>query len=60
LRSDNRDETLEAVAEDRQQRSFPVSGAQHIGRARVAGAVIVRIGKPERATDDDGERDRPD
>jgi hypothetical protein len=42
------------------QRRGLVAGAQHVGRARVARAVLVRVGKAERLADDDGERDRAD
>ena len=37
-----------------------VAGAQDVGRARVARAVLVRIRQTERTRHDDGERDRAD
>jgi hypothetical protein len=51
--------SLAAVADDGEQRGRLVTGAQHVGGAGVAGAVLVRIGKLECAAHDHGKGNRP-
>ena len=58
-RRGNRKPSLAAVADEREQRGRLVAGAQHVGGAGVAGAVLVRIGQAERVAHDDGKRNRP-
>ena len=43
IRDHHRGKPLDAVADERQQRGCLVAGAQHIGRARVARAIAVRV-----------------
>jgi hypothetical protein len=59
LREEHRQPAFGAVADERKYRRFPVSGAQHVGRAGIARAVAVRVGKAERPARYDRERDRP-
>jgi len=60
LREKHREPALREIAEQRQRGRRLVAGAQHIGRARIARAIAVRIGQREQPADDDGERNRAD
>ena len=57
---EDHNESFDTVADERQQRSNPVAGAEHVRRAGIVRPVLVGIRQSECLADDDGERDRPD
>jgi 7,8-dihydroneopterin aldolase/epimerase/oxygenase len=58
-RDEHRRPALHRVAQQREQGGGAIAGAQDVGRADVAGAVRAGVGKPHRAADQHGKRNRP-
>ena len=57
-RDDDGDATFGAVEDKRQGSSGFIARPEHIRRSNVAGTNSARVGQPEKARDDDAERNR--